>query len=130
MWLKWTIRISAILLVALLTLASCAELMIGAGVKRFSQNAQERFSGDRVKALEQMVECESCDLGDRNHAVWALGQLADRSAVPVLEKYYTGDKCDHLHKICQYELMKALRLTRMGYNSEAFLWRWMLPARD
>jgi hypothetical protein len=106
-----------------------AELMIGMGVRRFSQMAQEQFTGDRVASLIQMVECESCDLRDRNHAVWALGQLADRRALPVLEKYYTGEKCDHLHKICQYELKKALRLARSGYNSEAFLWRWLLRAQ-
>lgn len=124
---KWTLGVSAFLLLTLLAMASCAELLIGAGVKRYSQNAQEQFHGDRVAALSAMVECPSCDLRDRNHAVWALGQLADRRALPVLEKYYTGEKCDHLHKICQYELKKALRLVRMGHNSEAFLWRWMLP---
>jgi hypothetical protein len=127
---KWTVRISAILLITLLALISVAELMIGSGVRRFSQIAQEQFPGDRVRALVAMVECESCDLRDRNHAVWALGQLADHRALPVLEKYYTGEKCDHLHKICQYELKKALRLARSGYNSEAFLWRWMLRGQD
>ena len=126
MWRKWTIRISVIILFALFALFSMAELSIGLGVRDFSQMAQEQFPGDRTLALAQMVECESCDLGDRNHAVWALGQLADPRALPVLEKYYTGEKCDHLHKICQYELKKALRLARSGHNSEAFLWRWML----
>ena len=127
---KWTIRISAILFITLLALICVAELMIGSGVRRFSQIAQERFPGDRVQALAAVVECESCELSDRNHAVWALGQLADPRALPVLEKYYTGEKCDHLHKICQYELKKALRLARSGYNSEAYLWRWMLPGHD
>jgi HEAT repeat protein len=127
---KWTIRISAIVLFAFLAFVSIAELAIGLGVRRFSQIAQEQFSGDRVGALVQMVECEYCDLRDRNHAVWALGQLADRRALPVLEKYCTGEECDHLHKICQYELKKALRLARSGHNSEALLWRWMLRGRD
>jgi HEAT repeat protein len=127
---KWTIRITAILLITLLALFSVAEIMIGLGVRRFSQIAQEQFPGDRIRALEAMVECESCDLRDRNHAVWALGQLADHRTLPILEKYYTGEKCDHLNKICQYELKKALRLARSGYNSEAFLWRWMLRGQD
>jgi hypothetical protein len=127
---KWIIRISAILLVTLMALICAAELMIGSGVGRFSQSAQERFPGSRVQALAAVVACESCDLSDRNHAVWALGQLADQRALPVLERYYTGEKCDHLHKICQYELQKALRLVRSGHNSEAFLWRWMLRSQD
>lgn len=126
MWRKWAIRIPAILVTALLALVFIVESMIGSGVRRFSQMAQEQFPGDRVASLIQMVECQSRDLRDRNHAVWALGQLADRRALPVLEKYYTGEKCDHQHKICQYELKKALRLVRSGHNSEAFLWRWML----
>ncbi len=123
---KWTVRISAILIITLFALISAAEVMIGMGVRRFSQIAQEHYPGDRVKALVAMADSESCELSDRNHAVWALGQLADQRALPVLEKYYTGEKCDHLNKICQYELRKALRLARSGNNSEAFLWRWML----
>jgi HEAT repeat protein len=127
---KWTIRISAILFIALFALISVAELMIGLGVRRFSQIAQEHYPGDRVKALAAMVECESCELGDRNHAIWALGQLADQRALPVLEKYYTGEKCGHLNKICQHELKKALQLAQSGHNSEAFLWGWMLQGQD
>jgi len=127
--MKWLVGISAFVLIAVSTLICGAELMIGSGVRGFSRLAQERFPGDRVQALVAVVDCESCDLSDRNHAVWALGQLADQRALPVLERYYTGEKCDHLHKICQYELKKALRLVRSGYNSEAFLWRWMLPGQ-
>jgi hypothetical protein len=123
---KWTIRISAILFIILFILFFIAELMIGSGVREYSQNAQERFSGDRISALIAMVDCESCAMSGRNHAVWALGQLADIRSLPVLEKHYTGEPCDHKNRICQYELKKALRLVRSGYNSEAFFWKWML----
>jgi hypothetical protein len=124
---RWTIRISAILLAGLPALFCMVELMIGLGVRRCSHIAQERYPGDRVKALISMVDCESCNLRDRDHAVWALGQLADHRALPVLEKHYTGKKCDHLHGICQYELEKALKLVRSGRNSEALFWKWVLP---
>jgi hypothetical protein len=129
-WKRWAIRISACLAAALIALICAAELMIGLGVRRFSLLAQEHYPGDRVQALAEMVECDSCSLRDRNHAVWALGQLADRTALPVMEKYYTGRQCDHGKELCQYELRKALQLIRKGHNSEAALWRWMLPNRS
>ena len=127
---KWIIGISVALVVILFASFSTVEIMIGSGVKRFTQHAQEYFPGDRVAALTAMVDCESCAMNDRNHAVWALGQLADPCALPVLEKYYTGEQCDHLHMICQYELKKALRRVRGGNNPEVVFWKWMLPEEE
>jgi hypothetical protein len=124
---KWTIRVSAVLMIVLIALFFAAEISIGLGVRKFSQMAQDKFHSDRVASLIAMVDCDSCAMNDRNHAVWALGQLADTRALPVLEKHYTGKPCDHFRDICQYELQKALRLMRNGYNSESLFWRWMLP---
>jgi len=99
---------------------------IGGGIHSYSRRAQSMFPGARVEALIAMVDCRNCSLKDRNHAVWALGQLAEKRALPVLQKYYTGTKCDHERLICQYELRKALNLAAKGRNPSAFLWRWML----
>jgi hypothetical protein len=123
------IKISIFLFVALFALIAVAEVMIGSGVRRFSRAAQARFPGKRAEALIAMVECESCDMRDRNHAVWALGQLDDPRALAVLERYHTGEKCDHVHSLCQKTLGIALRHLRQEDNNrgEAFLWRWMLP---
>jgi len=128
-WGKRIIRILAILVIVLIVMVAVAELLIGLGVRSFSQTAQANFPGKRVEALVAMVECESCSLQDRNHAVWALGQLDDARALPVLEKYYTGARCDHLKKLCQNTLQVALRHLRHqdSNRSESFLWRWMLP---
>ena len=101
-------------------------LAIGGGIHSYSQRAQSMFPGERVEALIAMVDHRDCSLKDRNHAVWALGQLAEKRALPVLQKYYTGAKCDHERFICQYELRKALNLAAKGRNPSAFLWRWML----
>jgi hypothetical protein len=124
---RWVFRISAILFITLFALLAFAAFMIGAGVKRTSRIAQDHYSGDRVTALIAMAGCESCNLSDRNHAVWALGMLADQRALPVLQKYYNGKPCNHWRNLCQYELSKALKLVRSGNNPTAFLWRWMLP---
>jgi hypothetical protein len=127
---KWVTRISVALFVVLFALFLTAEIMIGLGVREFSQLAQNQFPSDRVSALVKMVECESCPMADRNHAVWALGQLADSRALPALAKHYTGQPCNHSQNICQYELQKALKLVRSGHNIESCFWRWMLPSHS
>jgi hypothetical protein len=124
---KWTVRISVILLIALFVAFSAIELLIGWRVRIVIQRAQEHYSGDHIEALIATVECESCNLRERDSAVWALGPLADRRALPVLEKHYTGKPCNHLTRICEYELSKALRQVRNGGNTESIIWRWMLP---
>lgn len=119
-------------MIILLAMVAVAEFLIGSGVRSFSQTAQAHFPGKRVEALMAMVECESCSLRDRNHAVWALGQLDDPRALPVLEKHYTGAKCGHLRNLCPKTLQIALRHLRHQDNNsgESFLWRWMLPAEN
>jgi hypothetical protein len=49
-------------------------------------------------------------LRERNLAVWTLGRLRDRRALPSLTAAYTGDLCDHDKTLCQYELEKAIKL--------------------
>jgi hypothetical protein len=129
---KYILRALAILVIVLFVVVAGAELMIGSGVRSFSQTAQAHFPGRRVEALIAMVECKSCSLQDRNHAVWALGQIDDLRALTVLEKHYTGVKCDHLRNLCQDTLQTALRHLRHQDNNrgESLLWRWMLPIED
>jgi len=124
------IKVSAItagILAGLLVLAlACIELMIGWGVVSQSRKAMAQFPGDRVEALIGVVNCGNCTLEDRNHAVWALGQLRDRRALPVLYKYRTGQPCNHLRTICQYEIIKAIRWTEGNSYMVPQLWRVML----
>ena len=131
-WAKHPIGVFALLIIVLLAMVAVAEFLIGLGVGNFSQTAQAHFPGKRVEALMAMVECETCNLRDRNHAVWALGQLDDSRALPVLEKYYTGSKCDHQKHPCQKTLKTALRHLRHEDNNrgESLLWRWVLPTED
>jgi hypothetical protein len=83
-------------------------LFILASAHGYGRAAQSQFPGDEVQALMTMVQSERHGLTERNHAVWALGQLRDKRALPVLEKYYTGGPCDHAHYLCQHELRKAI----------------------
>jgi len=128
-WGSLISRTLVILVIFLISLVAFAEVLIGSGVRRCSKTAQTYFPGKRVEALIAMMECESCNLQDRNDAVWALGQLDDRRALPVLEKYSTGAKGDHPNNLSQNRLQIALRhLRHEDINRfESVLWRWMLP---
>ncbi len=99
---------------------------IGYEAKQLCTDARAQYGGDCTNALGALVDDEHRGYRDRNHAIWALGQWGDAQALPILEKYYTGniperEPLDSV--ISQYELKKAIALTRGGFNMTAFLWR-------
>lgn len=61
-----------------------------------------------MTGLTRLVDCNGCDLRERDMAVWATGELKDRRALPVLKAHFTGRGCDHNRDLCQYELRKAI----------------------
>jgi len=83
---------------------------IRSGIAEDVARAQREFPGDRVEALLALVESERHPFSQRNRAVWALGQIGDPRALPVLRKHYTGAECQHDKFLCQYELKKAIDL--------------------
>jgi len=64
---------------------------------------------DDVTALLFFVQDETQPLAERNRAVWALGQMRNPRAIPVLEAQ-VKDECRHGEDLCQEELEKALAL--------------------
>jgi len=94
---------------------------IRSGVKEMSARAVQEYPGDRVEALISYVNSDKHSLRDRNLAVWALGQIGDRRALPVLKKLYTGGPCDHDRALCQGELQKAIKLCEGSVNATAWL---------
>ena len=82
---------------------------IQSGLDEWSEIAQvsHPHPEDDIAALMDYVQSSSHTLRERNYAVWALGQARDKRALPILEKYYTGEKCDHDKKLCQGELKKS-----------------------
>jgi len=112
--------IGTIGIVGLYGLACC---QIGIGVKKISNEAIQIYQGDKVEALINFMNSEGHPLPKRNHAIWALGQLGDKRALPSLEKLYTGEPCDHSKYVCQDELKKAIKLCRGELNISAWTWR-------
>jgi hypothetical protein len=94
---------------------------IRSGVKQISAEATQQYPGDRVEALIAYVKSEDHSLRKRNLAVWALGQIGDKRALPVLTESYTGQPCDHDHYLCQGELQKAIKLCQGNFNATAWL---------
>ncbi len=98
---------------------------IGYEVKQKCSISNQIYQNDKcVDNLISFLNDEKNSLKDRNNTIWALGQLGDYKALPVLEKYYTGAECDHNQYLCQYELEKAIRLIKSDFNLSAFVWRY------
>jgi hypothetical protein len=96
-------------LLAIAILLCALEGMIRLAARRTGTRAAARFGADRITGLAALVDCSRCVLRERNMAIWALGELRDRHALPVLKAHYTGGRCDHTAGLCQYELGKAIR---------------------
>jgi len=119
-------KISKKVIIGLFVGAICGVCLLGvirwriqSSLDRWCAIAQtaHQHNGDDVAALVDYVESDLHTLSERNCAVWALGQARDVRALSVLEKYYSGEKCDHDRKLCQSELKKAIKLCKPGsYN--------------
>jgi hypothetical protein len=99
---------------------------IGFDVKSQCQQARREYGGDCTEALIRLVEDDTRGFRVRNEAIWALGQLGDGRALPVLQQLYTGNipPREPLDAgISQYELRKAVALTGGGQNPLALFWR-------
>jgi len=94
---------------------------IRSSVKEISTMAVQEYSGERVEALITYVNSANHSLRERNRAVWALGQIGDKRALPVLRGFYTGGPCDHNNGLCQHELQKAIKLCEGSFNATAWL---------
>jgi hypothetical protein len=110
------LRIAVIASAALVALAAAGLgwmlLSISSSVRetiRIAQRDHPRPKDD-LGALVAYLDSGTHALKERELAIWTLGRLRDARALPALEKYYTGRQCDHRTTICQYELVKALRL--------------------
>lgn len=65
---------------------------------------------DRVAALMAFVADGEQPVRERDRAVWALGQLRDPRALPLLRSYLDGGECQHGTSLCQRGLAKAVGL--------------------
>lgn len=118
-WWRVGLIVSAVLLAGI----GAVSFAIGRQVAHTVSHAQSMHPGDPVEALMAVASSADSDLGDRNRAVWALGQLGATKALPVLESMVTGSKCVHEEQVCQREVGKAIEGCSGAFNPGAVVWR-------
>ena len=83
-------------------------IWIWTDAKQFAKQATEYFHTDKTNALLLFIDSDDFTFKEKNKAVWTIGVLKEKEALPKLEMMYTGEACNHDSAICQYELYKAI----------------------
>ena len=91
---------------------------IYSGVKTTCLRAKAAHPGDCMSALTAYIQSDTHTFRERNKALWALGQLADKKALPFLQEleasYAMVNKCDHNTQVCPDEIYKAIKWSKKG----------------
>jgi hypothetical protein len=122
-WMRILLGAGCLIAGVAFTMFVVVSLDVGRDVRAASEAARQRYRGDAVEALICCLENPNAALRERNRAIWALGQLGDRRALPALSKRLTGQACNHANELCQHELAKAIKLLDGGINATAWIWR-------
>lgn len=123
--LRTALYISSIGLSILFLFAVITYSWLGFEVKSNCQTAKRAYGGDCISSLSRLVADENRSYRERNSATWALGQIADKRALPTLERLYTGNIPDRepLDKtLSQYELRKAIKWCKEG-NGTSWMYK-------
>lgn len=82
------------------------------------------YPGDNIQALINVIKNENTCTRDKSKALWALGQLGDKKALPYLIENFNGiEETD----ICIYEAQFAIeKIKNESFNLAGFLWRAVL----
>lgn len=92
-------------------------LTIYSKVKSTCLEAQKEYKLSCVDSLTKTVQSDNKTFREKNTAIWTLGQLADKKALPILRNLYTGKdpwKESYDKIINQYELKKAITWCEKG----------------
>lgn len=115
-----------ILCIYILTLAIGSfiglHIWIGGDVKKNIEIVKKQYSGSAEEALISFLKDENNSFNDRTHkAIWTLGQIRSKKALPLLKELYKndpkGETCKGYHdsELCQYELSKAIVAVEKGW---------------
>lgn len=88
--------------------------------------AQNGYKEDCVGSLIKLVQSENKTFREKNSAIWALGQLADKEALPFLYELEKSlpeqEKCSYDSYLCKYEVQKAIKWCEKG-NITSWMYR-------
>jgi len=104
-------------------------ILIGLSVKQNIKLAKQQYPGTVEDALIAYMLDEKISAEGRTHeAIWTLGQIRSKKALPYLRDFYEDDPkgttCCGKHEkmLCQYEIHKAIvAIERRGLISYARL---------
>ena len=96
-------------------------------VERITNTAKTEFHGDAVHSLIDLVSSDNHDFEEKNQAIWAIGQYADSSALPFLEKLNSekgGDSSplDRRSGFSKKEIERAIKWCTKG-NCTSWMYR-------
>ena len=102
---------------------------ISSDVRAACLEAQQEFGGDCVEALTAHANSGQHTFEERNRAIWALGEIGDKRALPALGELLHAEKlcpspCNVSTCMCQYSIEKAIGLCE-GLNIARWVWRWI-----
>ena len=97
------------------------------GVERITNTAKTEFNGDAIHSLIDLVQSENYDFKEKNQAIWAIGQYADPSALPILEKLNSetavdGIPFDRKSGFSKKEIERAIKWCTKG-NCTSWMYR-------
>lgn len=105
----------SIMIVLIICVFLSLHLWVREDVKENIALAKQKYSGNTEEALIAYLLDETNSPIKRSHvAVWTLGQIQSRNALPVLSTFYKNDpegkSCigNHHAVLCQLELHKAI----------------------
>ena len=126
---KFILSVILIGLVAFIILFAISLSMIFSGVKSICEIASNKFENDNVEALISLIESDEFSFKQKNKAIWALGQIGDRKALPLLRKLDTDEiqkKPLNSNKyIVQYSVEKAIRQINSDFIVTRWMYRWL-----
>ena len=98
------------------------------GVKTTCLKAKEDYKENCVNALIKYIQSNNKTFRDKNSAIWALGQLADKKTLPFLYELNKSlperKKCSGDY-LCKYEIKKAIK-----WCETSNITSWMYKNRD
>ncbi|MBN2088194.1 HEAT repeat domain-containing protein [candidate division KSB1 bacterium] len=130
-WKKLLLRGSLAVLFVLIVVFAGASYIIINEVETICFKTQKMFPGDAVESLTSALKSENLSIREKNQVIWALGEIGDKRAIPVLRTLETGEMCDKPcdtnQKICQYGIRKSIRFCE-GINVIRPVWQIIHPS--
>lgn len=102
---------------------------IFSSVRGLCMAATAGHAGDSVEALIALVESDSASFREKNQAIWALGQIGDDRALPLLKRLDTDEVQSKPYNadayIVQYSVEKAIHHIESRFSLTRWMYRWL-----